>query len=139
MKLLLLLILVATTASAQVPAGPPKPKLDRVEWGLLVADAAARGLDVYSTHWAECAGNKEATLPGWIANHTSVMALYSGGEVAAQYWVAKKLTAHHHSKWAHALTVADVSVTLPFAVHNLFLPVCKAPDVYTSAGCQVAH
>jgi len=97
---------------------------------------AARGLDVYSTHWAESVGNKEGTLPGWIANHSPVMALYSGGVVYAQYWLARKLFAHHHRKLAYALTAADASVTAPFAVHNLFLPVCLAPNVYLAAGCQ---
>ncbi len=136
-KLLVVALMFAAVRSvAQTLPEAPKPHLDRTEWALLAADAGARGLDVYSTHWAESAGNKEATLPGWIANHTPVMVLYSGGIVAAQYYVARKLFAHHHRKWAYAMTAADISITAPFAVHNLFLPVCVSPNVYTVQGCQ---
>lgn len=31
---------------------------------------------------------------------------------------------------------ADVAITAPSAIHNLFLPVCVAPNVYLSTGCQ---
>jgi hypothetical protein len=64
------------------------------------------------------------------------MALYSGGIVATQYYVARKLFAHHHRRLAYVLTAADISITAPYAVHNLFLPVCVAPSVYLSTGCQ---
>lgn len=114
----------------------PKPHLDRLEWSLLATDAAARGLDVYSTHYATSRGAQETVLPGWIANHAPIMALYSGGEVAAQYWIARKLVAHHHRKLAYVVTMEDVAITAPSAIHNLFLPVCVAPNVYLSTGCQ---
>lgn len=130
-----LFVLVSAMRAQTLPEAP-KPHLDRIEWSLLAADAAARGLDVYSTHWAESTGNKEGTLPGWIANHPPVMALYSGGVVAAQYYVARKLFKHGHRRLAYAITAADVSVTAPYAIHNLFLPVCVAPNIYTTKGCQ---
>lgn len=132
--ILVLLLCAANTFAQSIEA--PKPQLDKTEWALLAADAGARGLDVYSTHWAESAGNKEATLPGWIANHPPVMALYSGGIVAVQYLVACKLFAHGHRKLAYAITTADLSITTPYAIHNLFLPVCVAPNIYTTKGCQ---
>lgn len=132
----LVLFVLAGAAQAQTLRDAPKPRLDKIEWSLLAADADARGLDVYSTHWAESAGNQEATLPGWIANHPPVMALYSGSIVAAQYFVARKLFARGHRKLAYAMTAADLSVTAPYAIHNLFLPVCVAPDIYTTEGCQ---
>lgn len=134
MRCLLLFVVFASIASGQVPDAP-KPHFDRTEWALLAADAAARGLDVYSTHWAMKAGNTEAMLPGWIVNHPPVMAAYSGGIVLGQYYVARKLFPHHR-KLAHLITAVDVSVTAPFAVHNLSLPVCVSPNVYTAQGCQ---
>lgn len=135
MRTALLLVLLCVPVLAQLPEAP-KPHPDKTEWALLATDAAARGLDVYSTHWAEQAGNKEGTLPGWIANHPPVMVLYSGGVVYAQYRVARWLFARHHRKWAYAVTAADISITAPFAVHNLYLPVCTAPNVYTATGCH---
>ncbi len=131
------LLCFAVNLSAQSFPDAPTQRLDKTEWALLASDAAARGLDVYSTHWALTAGNKEGTLPGWIANHPPVMALYSGSIVVAQYWTARKLFAHGHRKLAYVITATDVSVTAPFAVHNLFLPVCVAPNIYTVNGCQV--
>jgi hypothetical protein len=138
-KLLVVALMFAAVSSfAQTLPEAPKPRLDCVEWELLATDAAARGLDIYSTHWAESAGNKEGTLPGWIANHPPVMALYSGGMVYAQYWIARRLFAHRHRRLAYAVTAADISITAPFAIHNLFLPVCKAPNVYLASGCQAS-
>jgi len=138
MKSLFALLLCVSSLAAAARSLPeaPKPRLNKTEWSLLAADAAARGLDVYSTHWAESAGNKEGTLPGWIANHPPVMALYSGGSLAIQYYVARKLFAHGHRRWAYALTAADVSITAPSAVHNLLLPECAAPEIDTRHGCQ---
>jgi len=130
------LMTLALRISAQSLPEAPKPHLDRTEWALLATDAAARGLDVYSTNWAQRAGNKEGTLPGWIAKHPPVMALYSGGMVYAQYWVARKLLAHRHRKLAYAMTATDISITAPFAIHNLLLPVCTAPYIYLASGCH---
>jgi hypothetical protein len=128
-----LLVLCAVRMTAQgLPDAPQR--LDRTEWALLATDAAVRGLDVYSTHWAMKAGNKDV-LPSWIANHPPVMALYSGGIVAGQYYMARKLFPRHR-KLAHLITAVDISITAPFAVHNLFLPVCVAPNIYTAQGCQ---
>ena len=134
MRRLVLILFVAVSAYGQNP-GENLPRFDKTEWALLASDAAARGLDVYSTHWALKAGNKEGTLPGWIVNHPPVMALYSGGIVAGQYYVARKLFPRHRNL-AHLITVMDVSVTAPYAVHNLLLPVCVSPNIYTVNGCQ---
>lgn len=130
------LIVCAASLSGQTLPDAPKPHLDRMEWSLLATDAAARSLDVYSTHRALQAGNKERVLPGFIANHPPVMAFYSGGMVFTQYWIARKLSAHHHSKLAHVVTAVDVALTAPSAIRNLFLPVCVAPNVYLATGCQ---
>jgi hypothetical protein len=130
------LMLCAAPLSGQTLPDAPKPHLDRTEWALLATDAAVRGLDVYSTHRALSTGNKEGVLPRAIANHPPAMALYSGGIVLAQYWIARKLVAHHHRKLAYVVTSADVAITAPSAIHNLFLPVCVAPNVYLLTGCQ---
>jgi hypothetical protein len=112
-----------------------RPRFDRTEWVLLSADAAARGLDVYSTHRALNGGNREATLPGWIVNHPPVMAAYSGGIVLGQYYAARKLFPRHR-KLAHLITAADVSITAPFAVRNLYMPLCASGYIDTIHGCQ---
>lgn len=130
--LALLLLLLVSVACAQTNA----PRIDRTEWTLLTADAAARGLDVYSTHRALMGGNREVTLPAWIANHPPVMAAYGAGIVATQYYVARKLFPHHR-KLAHFITVADVSITAPFAVRNLYMPRCASGYIDTLHGCQV--
>lgn len=138
MRYVLFLLLCATVAGSgygqEVKA--PEKHFDKIEWSLLAADAGVRALDVYSTHWAEKAGNTEGTLPGWIANHPPVMALYSGGIVAGQYFIARKLFKHGHKRLAYTMTALDISVTAPFAIHNLFLPVCTAPNIYTATGCH---
>ncbi len=134
-KILFMFLLASVSLAAQPLPEAPVPHLDRTEWALLGADAAVRGLDTYSTWWAESAGNKEGVLPGWIANHPPVMALYSVSIVGAQYYAARKLFAHHHARIAHLVTAVDVSVTAPFAIHNLFLPVCVTPNIYTPKGC----
>lgn len=112
-----------------------RPKIDRTEWALLASDAAARGLDVYSTHRALAAGNREVVLPGWIADHVPVMALYSGGIVAGQYYTARRL--RRHPRLAHLIAGADVSITLPSAVRNLYMRMCGPGEIDTAHGCGV--
>lgn len=129
----LLFLLLVPVVSAQTNT----PRFDRTEWVLLSADAAARGLDVYSTRRALNGGNREQVLPGWIANHTPVMTAYSGSIVLTQYWAARKLFAHGHRRWAHVITAMDVSVTAPSAVHNMFMPLCVPPAKSTMQGCQL--
>jgi hypothetical protein len=129
--LLMSIFLALPTCVSQEPV-----KLDKAEWSLLIADAGVRGLDVYTTHLALSRGNKEHTLPGWVVNHPAVMSLYSGGVVATQYFVAKSLVKHHHSKWAKVMTTVDLSVTTPFVINNALLPDCRAPKIYTIYGCQ---
>lgn len=131
MKILALLLLLVPVASAQTNT----PRIDRAEWALLAADASARGFDVYSTHRALSGGNQEATLPGWIVNHPPVMAAYSGGIVLGQYYVARKLTPRHR-KLAYLITAVDVSFTAPFAVRNLYMPLCASGEIDTRYGCQ---
>ncbi|HVJ07424.1 MAG TPA: hypothetical protein VM554_03515 [Acidisarcina sp.] len=124
-------LLLASVASAQTNT----PRFDQTEWALLTADVAARGLDVYSTHRALSGGNREVTLPGWVVNHPPVMAVYSGGIVVGQYYAARKLFPRHR-KLAHLITAADVSITAPFAVRNLYMPLCASGYVDTRYGCQ---
>lgn len=55
--------------------------------------------------------------------------------VAGQYFVARKLFPRHR-KLAHLITVADVSITAPFAVRNLYMPLCASEYIDTTHGCQ---
>ncbi len=89
-----------------------RPRFDRTEWALLSADAAVRGLDMYSTHRA-----------------------LSGGIVLGQYYAARKLFPRHRTL-AYLITAADVSITAPFAVRNLYMPLCASGYIDTIHGCQ---
>lgn len=130
------LVLICGVAFTLPSRSQSKPRFDKTEWALLTGDASSRALDVYSTHWAQSVGNREALLPGFIANRTSTMALYSGGVVAAQYLIARTLFRHHHQGWAHIITGADIAVDAPFAIHNLFIPACVGASASTALGCQ---
>jgi hypothetical protein len=95
--------------------------LGRIDWSLLAADAAARSLDVYSTHLALSEGFHELILPKAIADHTPAMAAYSAGCVASDYLWARYLVKHHHPKLAKIVILGDASQDAIFAVHNLYL------------------
>jgi hypothetical protein len=121
-----LLALVAICARSQTSPAINRPEqgrahLDRLEWTLLAGDAAARGLDAYSTTRAVSRGAHEVFLPSPIADHAPAMAGYSAAEVGAQYWIARRLSSRHR-RLAHWIAAADISVTTPFAIHNLLLP-----------------
>jgi hypothetical protein len=144
MKVIALLVLAlievqAHSQSSQSLPEAPNLHFNKTEWTLLATDAATRSLDVYSTHWALSVGNREATLPRWIANHPPVMVIYSGGIVGAQYYVARKLFQHHLRRWAYAITATDITIDAPVAIHNLFMPVCTGPYTATASGCQVSY
>jgi hypothetical protein len=118
--ILLVLILVSTVASAQIPDAP-KPHTDPVEWSLLSVDASTRALDVYSTHKMIENGYHEIILPRFIADHTPVMAAYSAGTVAMDYFVTRRLEKHGHRKLAHLVTSIDICQDAPWAIRNMFL------------------
>ena len=120
-SVVVLFVLVSVVQAQTLPAAP-KPHFDRIEWSLLAADGAARGLDVYSTHLASEGGGHDAELPGWIANHPATMAGYSGGVVLLQYYIARKLFKRGRRKWAYALAALDSGQTGYAVAHNLSLP-----------------
>jgi hypothetical protein len=122
MKLAALLLLCSTFAMSQELPQAPKPHLDRIEMALLASDAAVRAVDVYSTHRMLQQGNRELFLPGFIANHTPVMALYSGAMVYADYKAASMLQAHHHTRMAKMVLLADQLQVAPWDLHNFALP-----------------
>ena len=125
------LIVGCSSLSGQELPDHPKPVMDKTEWALLAADASSRALDVYSTHKAlsESSRNHEDLLPGFISNHSAPMAVYSAGTVALDWYVARKLELHHHSKLAHIVTMIDIGQDAPFAIHNLFLPGAKGGNL----------
>jgi hypothetical protein len=108
------------TAFAQAQIGP-KPPSDKIEWTLLAADASSRALDVYSTHEMLLKGWHEEILPNFLVKNTAVMATYSAGTVALDYFVTRRLEQHHHRKLARLITAIDLGQDLPFAIHNLVL------------------
>lgn len=116
-----IVLLFATGLPAQVPDAP-KPHIDKTEWALLAADAGTRALDVYSTRQMLENGNHEMFLPGFVANHTPALIGVEGGAVALNWWVARRLEAHHRPRMAHIVTMIDISQDAPWAIHNLFLP-----------------
>jgi hypothetical protein len=110
-----LLILIAFPAFGQ-----ERPKLDKEEFALLAADAGSRALDVYSTHKALSGGSHEMFLPSAIASRPAAMAAVEAGDVAADWWISRRLEKHHR-KLAHVLTMVDSGSDLPWAIHNLYL------------------
>jgi hypothetical protein len=120
-KFQILLMVMCSTAAAQVLPDAPKPKIDKLEWTLLAADAGARGLDVYSTHVFLEHGDHEVVLPAALVKHSAVFAVFSGGIVFGQYEAAKLLTRHHKRWIAYLLTAADVGMEVDTGVENLRL------------------
>jgi len=133
MKTLLIAALVlAWPLHAQQLPTAPRPHVDRAETALLAADAASRALDVYSTHldWLHqqaCDCNHETMLPAAIAHHVPAMAAYSGATVALDWWVARRLAAHH-PRLAHLYTSIDIAQDAPWAISNLFVDRWTAPE-----------
>ena len=97
-----------------------KPAIDKTEWALLAADASVRSLDAYSTRRGFARGDRETVLPNFIVDNDAAMASFSAGVVSIEYLVARKLNRHHRNI-AHLITLIDVSITAPSAVHNLYV------------------
>jgi hypothetical protein len=111
--------LIAATLATAPQA--PKPALDRIDWSLLASDAAVRSLDTYSTRRMLKQGDHELFLPGFVANHTPVLAGVEAGAVAADYLTARYLVRHHHPRLAGVALMADFAQDAPWAIHNLYL------------------
>ena len=116
----LALIIIARVASCQLPDAP-KPQTDRTELRLLAADAGIRALDVYSTHQMLANGNRELFLPTAIAKRPLAMGSLEAGDVAAVWWIGRKMEKHGHRKLAHTLAMIDFAQDAPWAIHNLYL------------------
>lgn len=117
----LIFFLLATPLFAQ----ESKPRIDRIEWSLLAADAGTRALDVYSTRVAIENGGHEILLPSFIADHTASMAAYSASIVGVNVLVARALERHHHSRLAHFATLIDIGQDAPWAIRNLLISTAK--------------
>lgn len=113
------ILLAVDAAYGQLPEAPKA--MDRTEKVLLLSDVASRSLDVYSTRQMLNNGYREIVLPRFIADHTPVMAAYSGATVAADWWVARRLEKRGHLKLAHLATMVDIAQDAPWAIHNLYL------------------
>ncbi len=121
--LLLFVLMSAPVFTQSLPdtPQPQPPALNRVDWALLAADAGARGLDVVSTKQMLSRGCQEQIMPDAIARNTPAMAVYSGGIVTLDWFVARELTRHHHHKLARAWIIADGGSTLGASIHNFTL------------------
>ena len=136
LKVLALVFLAARVYAQDLPDAP-RPHLDRTQWSLLASDATMRGLDIYSTRAALSEGRRDLFLPHWIAGHYATMTLYSGGLVYAQYWVARKLVAHRHPKFADAIMMADIVQVTPCVIDNLHAIAGAAAPNQTPAGTPI--
>jgi hypothetical protein len=130
--LALILSILAVAVDGQTPTAPT-PKLDKVEFSLLVADSASRGLDTWSTRRMLSRGDREDFLPQAIVNRTSTMLAYSEGTVAVD-WLAMRWL-NRRGKWgrrtARGILAADLGQNLFWGVHNLKLkpaPSQRNPD-----------
>jgi len=112
-------VVMGQLAKCQLPEAP-RP-MDRTEKVLLLSDVASRSLDVYSTRQMLNNGYREIVLPRFIADHTPVMAAYSGATVLADWWLARRLEKRGHLKLAHLATMVDIAQDAPWAIHNLYL------------------
>lgn len=116
---LILSVLAVAVDGQELPAAP-KAKPDRLELSLLLADAGSRSLDVYSTHRALDRGGRERMMPALIAQHPGAMGALEAGDLAGQWWVARKLSARH-PKLAHLAAAIDFTADFPEAIHNLYI------------------
>jgi hypothetical protein len=99
---------------------------------LMVADAATRALDGYSTARMlrnRCNGdltipvcNEEMFLPDFITQSKGAIFGYESGVWLAQAFIVHRV-AKHHPRVARLIPALDIATTLPFAVNNLRLPV----------------
>ena len=100
---------------------PNPPKMDKIQWSLIAADAGVRGLDAYSTHWALSHNNVEDYLPSGLAENNAAMWVYSESIVAINGFVSWELVRHHHPRWAKVVQCVDIGYDLPMGIHNLNL------------------
>lgn len=113
----------------------PEPRNVRMKVSLkalLVADAATRALDGYSTVRMlrnRCNGdlsvpvcNEEDFLPDFITRSSGTIYAYEGGVWLAQVLAVRRLE-KRHPRLARLIPTIDIVTTLPFAVKNLRLPV----------------
>jgi len=115
------------------PAGiePIHPKQERA-WLMagFTLDAAARGIDAYSTCRAlKNQNNQEMILPDKIVKSQPALYGFDASVVLTEYLGYRLLTAHHHEKIARWLPYVDAALVLPFAVHNLSLSHRAAANV----------
>ena len=115
---------------APAPIEQTRPKHEKL-WLItgFTLDAAARGLDAYSTHRAlKDNNNQEMVLPGAIANSQPALYGFSASIVLSEFLGYRFLSTHHHERIARWLPYADAALVLPFAVHNLSLSHRSATD-----------
>lgn len=118
------------------PAETAKPRIDRLTWTFLAADAGARALDAYSTQrmlknscnsGVKIAGtstcNYEQNLPGFLANHESGIYAFEGAAWASEFAATRFLVRHHHQRLARFVPLIDFLSTTSFAVNNLTLSI----------------
>jgi len=101
------------------PAGHHQP-IGRTDWSLLAADASARALDIYSTHWMLQQGDHEMFLPDAISHHVPVMAAYSAGVVALDWFAMRKLE-RKRPRLAHLILASNAVQDGFWALRNLTL------------------
>jgi hypothetical protein len=107
----LLLGMSTKEAESQVQ---PAARYPHINWkeaaksGLL-ADVAARGLDVYSTRRMLKRGGEEDFLPDSISHHAWAMAGYGAAVVAADWLVARELRKHNHPRLARLVVWGDAA------------------------------
>lgn len=111
---------------------PPKSSIGKFTKVLLVADAATRMFDAYSTVRMlrnRCGAdasvpvcNEEMFLPDAVTRSSATIYGYEGG-----VWVSQVLAVHqlsrHHRRLARLIPILDMATTLPFAVNNVQLPI----------------
>jgi hypothetical protein len=92
-------------------------------------DAAARGLDAYSTFRAlQGKNNQEMVLPEAIVKSQPALYGFGASVVLSEYLGYRFLNARHHAKIARWLPYFDAALVFPFAVHNLSLTHRGAAD-----------
>lgn len=123
MKILAGIVIVALiSCAAYGQQKKPAEHYQRIDWQLLAADATVRSYDVYSTHYALTHGGHETLLPNVIAAHPALMAVYSGGGVALDWFVTNQLIKHHHRKLARIYSLVDTGQVFAETIGNRFPP-----------------
>ena len=138
MKLALALLALSTAAYASVaplPEAPrPQPKHDYMGWSLLAGATTLRMLDAYSTERAHrCTCNEEVSLPKVIAYNPALMYSYSGAVVGMDWFIARELKRHGHTRLARIPYHVDMSIEVP-NLKNFALP--TQPHISTARRLQ---